>query len=196
MSASKGIIAQVVKSTRQHSSSSSSSKKLISLNSSRRNNPSAPPPSQQQQQQRQQPQREERLIHLRGNTFARIIIPSPYTNFLETSKRRLPKNSFRHFSTAIERGTSTPTIHIYNTLDQNTVSYSKSWAWQHILLSNRLEIRRRRRLLLNDDDDNDCLLFLEHSPVYTLGRGSDVSSSFLFPLGEMLKMTSYRKISF
>ena len=195
MSASKGITAQVVKSTiGQHSKKSIS---LIPLggsnNCSRPNNPSA-----------------QRFIRLKGKMIARVMPPSssPYTrnnnnnnnnnNNSETSRRRrLTKSFFRHFSTTTIGGDTTttaaattttiknPTIHIYNALDQNTVNYSKTWAWQHVLLSHRLDIRRRHRHHRhitdgsgddgNTDDDNDCLLFLEHSPVYTLGRGSDVS---------------------
>ena len=112
-------------------------------------------------------------------------------------KRRLGSCVAHPFSThsnvdTTTTTTTTPPIQIYNALDQGCMEYSKSWAWQHVLLSRRLEHRRRRRrhrttttMTTNDDDndddtseeddDQDCILFLEHSPVYTLGRGSDES---------------------
>jgi lipoate-protein ligase B len=80
------------------------------------------------------------------------------------------------------------------------VPYPLGWAWQTLLLHQRLRGKRRRReaaaaeqqenLLYNsstssssgaggvivdtDDDDYDQLLVLEHEPVYTLGRGADI----------------------
>lgn len=65
---------------------------------------------------------------------------------------------------------SIPPLHVYSALDQGCLDYSKSWAWQHTLLSRRLALRRASEVPV---DDSDCILLLEHSPVYTLGRGSD-----------------------
>ena len=86
-----------------------------------------------------------------------------------------------------EEPTKFSTIKIYNALDQGCMDYSKSWAWQYLLLNRRLAYRRRRKTDSSsstaitakgeedDDDDDDCILLLEHAPVYTLGRGSDES---------------------
>jgi lipoate-protein ligase B len=78
------------------------------------------------------------------------------------------------------------------------VPYPLGWAWQTLLLHQRLRGKRRRREaagakeqqeqqenllynrsssgggVLDDDDDDDQLLVLEHEPVYTLGRGADI----------------------
>lgn len=67
-------------------------------------------------------------------------------------------------------------LHVYSALDQGCLDYSKSWAWQHTLLSRRLAMRRAAAAAASQEekvDDSDCVLLLEHAPVYTLGRGSD-----------------------
>ncbi|CAJ1936623.1 unnamed protein product [Cylindrotheca closterium] len=61
-----------------------------------------------------------------------------------------------------------PPLQVYSALDKGCLDYSKSWAWQHTLLSRRLAMRRALQ-----ENDSDCVLLLEHAPVYTLGRGSD-----------------------
>jgi lipoyl(octanoyl) transferase len=63
-------------------------------------------------------------------------------------------------------------IQIYNAISLGRLNYTKSWAWQQTLLSKRLAHRRTRS---SSQPDTDCLLLLEHAPVYTLGRGSDES---------------------
>lgn len=70
---------------------------------------------------------------------------------------------------------TTPPLHVYSALDQGCLDYSKSWAWQHTLLSRRLAMRRAAAAASQEEkvDDSDCVLLLEHAPVYTLGRGSD-----------------------
>ncbi|KAG7365300.1 lipoate-protein ligase B [Nitzschia inconspicua] len=80
-------------------------------------------------------------------------------------------------------------VKLYNALDQGLMHYETSWAWQQVLLSRRLQSKQAKRLQLSsssDDDNNkdqddvvcehangDCVLMLEHAPVYTLGRGAD-----------------------
>lgn len=93
---------------------------------------------------------------------------------------------------AAAASTLTPVIvTVHNALHRGCLSYAQTWAWQHVLLSQRLEEERRCRQKRSnhqgmvehrrhDDDENhhghnngDCLLILEHAPVYTLGRGAD-----------------------
>eukprot|EP00980_Cylindrotheca_fusiformis_P021178 scaffold8136_cov127-Cylindrotheca_fusiformis.AAC.18 len=72
-----------------------------------------------------------------------------------------------------------PPLEVFNAIDYGCMDYSKSWAWQHTLLSRRLMLRRRAKESGEEKtaevNDPDCILLLEHSPVYTLGRGSDES---------------------
>jgi len=58
---------------------------------------------------------------------------------------------------------------VYSSLGNSHLDYSRGWAWQHLLLSRRLSLRR----LKQEHDDPDVVLLLEHAPVYTLGRGAD-----------------------
>jgi lipoate-protein ligase B len=62
-----------------------------------------------------------------------------------------------------------PAVKIISALDLGCMDYAKSWAWQHVLLSQRLARRREDPSCA----DADCVLLLEHAPVYTLGRGAD-----------------------
>lgn len=64
---------------------------------------------------------------------------------------------------------------VYSSLSSDKLlDYARGWAWQQSLLSRRLELRRRsdKEQLV---DDADYVLMLEHTPVYTLGRGADES---------------------
>jgi lipoyl(octanoyl) transferase len=60
------------------------------------------------------------------------------------------------------------------------MDFCRGWAWQQLLLSRRLAHRRRQGLHKERHNssntheyDSDTILFLEHAPVYTLGRGAD-----------------------
>lgn len=83
----------------------------------------------------------------------------------------------RRFSSS--SSTTRVVVHARSSLEESSslkcMDYARGWAWQYLLLNQRLVNRRRRRreTLSHDDDDVDTILFLEHSPVYTLGRGSD-----------------------
>jgi lipoate-protein ligase B len=59
-------------------------------------------------------------------------------------------------------------VQVHSALELGCIDYAKSWAWQHVLLSRRLHQRRTQQ-----QEDGDSVLFLEHHPVYTLGRGAD-----------------------
>jgi lipoyl(octanoyl) transferase len=75
------------------------------------------------------------------------------------------------------------TVRIHNLLHQGCLPYPKTWAYQLYLLNHRLEQRRRQQQeeekqqqssnATFHDHDQDCVLLLEHSHVYTLGRGAD-----------------------
>lgn len=81
------------------------------------------------------------------------------------------------------------TVRIHNLLHQGCLPYPKTWAYQLYLLNHRLEQRRRQQQhdqQLQEEThqqqqqsssdnfhDQDCVLLLEHSHVYTLGRGAD-----------------------
>jgi lipoate-protein ligase B len=86
-------------------------------------------------------------------------------------------------------------VKLYNVLSQGCIQYETSWAWQQMLLNRRLRSKRNRQggdktmntsfqhqqpqqrqqqnQQLHDDYNDDCILMLEHAPVYTLGRGAD-----------------------
>jgi lipoyl(octanoyl) transferase len=49
-------------------------------------------------------------------------------------------------------------------LSMGAINYAQAWAWQRQLVEKRKE----------DSQLRDCLLLLEHPPVYTLGLGSDL----------------------
>ena len=66
------------------------------------------------------------------------------------------------------------TIKVHNLLPHGCLSYPQTWAFQQFVLHRRLQ---NRRLGLdqssNSIGDGDCVVLLEHAPVYTLGRGAD-----------------------
>ena len=72
--------------------------------------------------------------------------------------------------------------------DSSLLPYARGWAWQHALLRRRLLERKQTVGNHSHSDDHgndhnkvdhclvldrDCILFMEHSSVYTLGRGAD-----------------------
>jgi lipoate-protein ligase B len=87
--------------------------------------------------------------------------------------RKTPLPRFRFSSSLSEQSTSSttasaPSVQVHSSLHLGCIDYAKSWAWQHVLLSRRLHQRRTEQ-----PEDGDSVLFLEHHPVYTLGRGAD-----------------------
>ena len=85
--------------------------------------------------------------------------------------------SFSRFPGCRELSTET-VVKIHSAIAEGCcLEYSKSWAWQHVLLSRRLASRRNPddndAVVVKSAHDSECVLLLEHSPVYTLGRGAD-----------------------
>lgn len=60
---------------------------------------------------------------------------------------------------------------VHSSLSSGPLDYCRGWAWQQIILSRRLDARRNATR--DDVHGGDCVLLLEHKPVYTLGRGAD-----------------------
>lgn len=51
------------------------------------------------------------------------------------------------------------------------MDYCRGWAWQQIILTQRLAARKNPQANI-DNPDVDSIFLLEHAPVYTLGRGA------------------------
>ena len=73
-----------------------------------------------------------------------------------------------------------PKVKLHNLLLHGCLSYPQTWAFQQFLLHRRLQQRRDRVGLSQSfsatnqtNYDCDCVVLLELSPVYTLGRGAD-----------------------
>lgn len=62
------------------------------------------------------------------------------------------------------------------------LDYSRGWAWQQLLLSRRLALRRATKNEGILELDTDVVMFFQHYPVYTLGRGAD--ENYLAFLGD------------
>lgn len=56
-------------------------------------------------------------------------------------------------------------------LHEEIVPYASAWAWQNAIVKEKKELREK------GEDFDDCLIVLQHNPVYTLGAGS--SEEFL-----------------
>lgn len=152
MSPRKQVLAQVITSARQSGSTNGTISKTFHLFPAKNNKSTD----------------KIKTIAIRGTgILAQIIAPAPTCrrnmSYLAASSTT-PNNETDELS-------QQPTIEIYNALPLGCVDYNKSWAWQHTLLSKRLA--HRRSASGKEAADCDCLLLLEHAPVYTLGRGSD-----------------------
>jgi len=112
------------------------------------------------------------------------------------------------FSTSINEP---PLIYARSGLSGDCLPYVTGWAWQQCVLYNRLQAQRRKNekinkfdivgnkydTMVNNQSDRDYLLFFEHEPVYTLGRGADENNlTFLDETpdgGEKSRLTLSRK---
>jgi hypothetical protein len=76
-----------------------------------------------------------------------------------------------------ESNACTPTVFVHSSISSSPDSHSQKrmpyrlgHAWQHGFLNQRLAFMREQP---SSNFTKDRLLFLEHDPVYTLGRGAD-----------------------
>ena len=87
--------------------------------------------------------------------------PLKETNILNRKRRRLSTPPF---------GKST--IMVHNFLSYGLLPYTEGWAWQQTILLKRLEFEKSPPHEYIHTV-NDHILFFQHNPVYTLGRGAD-----------------------
>ena len=70
-------------------------------------------------------------------------------------------------------------IHVHSALKGSCIAYTRGWAWQQLILNRRLEHLRcesdEHHSQSHQDfhPEYDRILLIEHTPVYTLGSGSD-----------------------
>lgn len=101
-----------------------------------------------------------------------LLTPSIRINRLLSSQQDIPSEAWAQ--SPKERNKTKVLSSLSN---GKCVDYAKGWAWQQVLLSRRLHFRRKAKLESGTDEmvastDDDCVLLLEHAPVYTLGRGA------------------------
>lgn len=72
-------------------------------------------------------------------------------------------------SNIVQKQQERPRSLLHSFLSYPPLDYARGWAWQQVLLSRRLAVRRSTA----QPYDQDAILVLEHAPVYTLGRGAD-----------------------
>lgn len=90
------------------------------------------------------------------------------------------------------------TIVIHDLMNEGCLSYPKTWAYQVYLLNYRLEQRRQQqeKTACVNFHDQDCVLMIEHLPVYTLGRGADEAHlTFLQSSCKSTALTTFQKLS-
>ena len=96
-----------------------------------------------------------------GRLFSSVVADDPATCQASSSTSSIPAP-----------------VKIHSSLEHGCIDYARSWAWQQTLLSRRLAAKRKNNTddsSSTDDEESDCIVFLEHHPVYTLGRGADES---------------------
>ena len=74
-----------------------------------------------------------------------------------------------------EQGAAGPVrVELHDLLGGGPLAYPRAWAYQQVLLGHRLWSKRRAAQAPPTEEGAppDCLLVLEHAPVYTLGRGA------------------------
>jgi lipoyl(octanoyl) transferase len=105
----------------------------------------------------------------RVSVCRKLLRPRP-----SASLRRFSSVAADESSTCNKASSSFPAhIKIHSSLEHGCIDYARSWAWQQTLLSRRLDAKRHNTDDDSTDEEADCIVFLEHHPVYTLGRGAD-----------------------
>jgi len=85
-----------------------------------------------------------------------------------------------------------PPAHVFSSLSSNEpMAYSRGWALQQVLLQQRLELRRQTET----PNDSDQILMLQHSPVYTLGRGADENHLTFLPQDDVVRREALSRIT-
>jgi len=125
------------------------------------------------------------------------VVPGIENRFPEPTTAHPAAETSATSSAQLLEGSSLPptTVKLHDLLHHGCLPYPQTWAFQQVLLHRRLH-QRRRQIQQQDeqsqqqqqvppspsarqssstpiDDDCDCVVLLEHSPVYTLGRGAD-----------------------
>lgn len=108
--------------------------------------------------------RHQRQQHFRSLSWSPFITNNGSKVSTQTRSLAQQRKGYRSFST----------IKVHDLLPYGCLSYPQTWAFQQFVLHRRLQ---NRRLGLDQSSntigDGDCVVLLEHAPVYTLGRGAD-----------------------